>query len=143
MKAQFLMSAGLALFFSACVGSKDFTVRTQPEGAEISINGKVVGTSPVTLQIKQDKDLGIVAQKTGYQVAAETVPTKTNRWLGLIWTNSDPKAQYIEEDEIMIPMQKIASPRSYVPSVLPAYTGGEGRLGTSSRPPELPPLPAN
>lgn len=125
---------------ASCVGTKEFTVETYPEGADISINGKNVGKSPVTLEIAQDKSLGIVAYKPGYEVTSHTVETKTNGWLALIWTKSDPKAQYIEEDTVAIPMKKIQTVNTYKPSQLPEYTGGGGR--TAPKAPELRPMPS-
>lgn len=140
MNLKLLSAVGVAVLLASCVGTKEFTVETYPEGAEISINGKKVGTSPVTVEIEQDKNLGIVAFKPGYEVTSHTVPTQTNSWLALLWTKNDPKAQYIEENSVAIPMKKIETIHSYKPSSLPTYTGGGGR--TAPKAPELRPMPS-
>lgn len=128
----------LPLLLVSCVGSKDFTVNTFPEGADITINGEFVGKSPVTTQIKQDKTLGIVAYKSGYEVASETINPVSSKFLSFIWTESDPKSKYIEEDAVSIPLRKIPTPATYTPSKMPAYTGGGG--STRSVLPEAPAL---
>lgn len=125
----------------SCVGTKQFTIHTRPEGAEVSINGvPQPGKTPVTLEVKQDKDLGIVAMKPGYESAAIVVPTQTSWWRSLLWTSSDPRAKYIEEDEVTLEMSKIPSAANYVPSAIPPYTGGGGR---TSSVPDLRPMPSD
>lgn len=139
-----VLTAGVFALVS-CYGTKEFTIKTQPEGARIAVNGKEVGTSPVTFDTKQDKNLGIVAYKPGYMVASETVPTHSSTILSWIWTKDSPYAKYIEEDEIIIPMRRIATVENYRPTTLTPYTGGGGR--TAPRPSDgaassVPPLRA-
>ena len=139
---KLLPFAALALCFVSCIGSKEFTVNTYPAGADIIINGESVGKSPVTTEIKQDKTLGIVAFKSGYEVASETIEPATNKFLALVWTKSDPKAKYIEEDSVDIQLKKISTPATYKPSVMPEYTGGGGSTSAVLPPvPELRPMP--
>lgn len=95
----------------------------------------------MVLEIKQDKDLGIVATKPGYESAAHTVRTTSNWWLALLWTKHDPRARIIEEDEVTIPMQRIPSAEDYTPSSMPPYTGGGGRTTPKASVPELRPMP--
>jgi len=141
MKRKILFLAACSLCLSACIGSKDFTIRTLPEGAHVCINGKSYeGKTPITLEIKQDKDLGIVVDKPGYETTSATVTTKTSWWVALLWTKSDPRAQYIEENEITIPMKKIPTVASYKPSVLPAWKDEKPAKGSAL--PPLRPLPA-
>lgn len=141
MKRLSGLSAVLLLLVS-CVGTKDFTVITTPEGADISINGKPVGKSPVTTEIAQDKTLGIVAHKAGYEVASETIAPVKSRFLSFIWTESDPKAKYIEEDSVIILLKKIQTTETYTPSVMPKYTGGGGTTSAViPAPPALRPMP--
>ncbi len=113
----------LALALSSCYGTKDFTIRTEPEGARISVNGKVYEglRTPMTIKIEQDKSLGITAVKPGYEVATRTVETQTSTWGAILWTKNDPRAQYIEEDEVTIPLRKITSSADFAPSSLPGY----------------------
>ncbi len=108
---------------ASCAGTKEFTIRTTPcDGATVHINGKrVEGTTPVTTEINQDKDLGIVVSKEGYQVGSATICTQTSWWRSLLWTENDPLARYIEEDEITIPMEKIRTMSTYTPTLLPTF----------------------
>lgn len=141
MKRLVLLMCLLAPGFVACHSTKEFTIRTLPEGARVSINGKPVeGKTPVTTTIRQDKDLGIIVEKPGYQLASQTVYTKSNWWLSLLWTEHDPRAQYIEEDEVTIPLKRIPTAAEYRPTPLPPYTGGAAG-GEKISAPALRPLP--
>ena len=141
MKKMLCLSV-LSAALVSCVGTKDFSVSTFPEGADITINGEYVGKSPVTTTIEQDKTLGIVARKSGYEIGSETISPVTSRFLSFIWTESDPKSKYIEEDSVAITMRKIPSPSTYTPSVMPKYTGGGGSTKASlPEPPALRPMP--
>ena len=128
----------VSLLLVSCVGKKDLAINTFPEGAEITINGKVVGTTPLVTTVAQDKTLGIVARKPGYQVGVETITPVRSKFLSFIWTENDPKAKYIEEDIVEIPLEKFAEPEAYKPAQLPKYTGGGG--STSAALPEVPAL---
>lgn len=141
MKNACILSA-LTFMLVSCVGTKDFTVYTYPEGADISINGEAVGKSPVTTEINQDKTLGILARKPGYMIASETITPQTSKFLAFVWTKDDPKAKYIEEDSVHINLQKIPTPASYTPSTMPKYTGGGGSTSAVlPEPPSLRPMP--
>lgn len=132
----------LTLVLASCVGTKEFTISTNPEGADIAINGKFMGKSPVTTEIEQDKTLGIVVHKSGYEVASATISPVSSKFLSFIWTESDPKSKYIEEDSISITLKKLQTPASYIPSVMPAYTGGGGPTSAVvPEPPALRPMP--
>lgn len=123
MSARCIALILLSVLIASCVGQKQFTVRTTPvDGATVYINGKLIeGTTPVTTEISQDKDLGIMVQKDGYQSATATIPTKISWWRSLLWTESDPLARYIEEEEVTLPLQKIETINSYTPTMLPDF----------------------
>lgn len=128
------------------MGTKSLIIRTDPPGADLTLNGvPLKDKSPIKLKISQRKDLGIVASKPGYESAAHTLNTRTNWWLALLWTKNDPKAQYIEEDEVTLTLRKIPTAAGYRHSTLPPYTGGGGfttPAASQSKPPELRPMPA-
>ncbi len=126
----------LVLAFASCHGTKDFTIHTEPEGAEITINGKPCTglRTPMTVTISQEKNLGITATKPGYEVAGRTVETKTGFWTALLWNKHDPRAQYIEEDEVTIPLRKIPTAASFVPTSLPGYQPPAPRCGIEDSP---------
>ncbi len=132
---RWMTACALGLSLISCVGTKKITIRTEPRGAEVSINGvPQEGETPMEVEVSQKKDLGIVVSKTGYESTAYTVPTRTNWWLSLLWTKSDPRARFIEEDEVTIPMQRIPTLSNFRASSMPPYTGGR------MAPPEPPPL---
>lgn len=131
---QYLMPVVVALGLAACHGTKEFTIKTEPAGAQIILNGKEVGTSNLTLEVEQEHDLGIVAIKPGYQVAAKNVVTKVNPVLSFIWTDESPYARYIDEDEVTIPLQRIMTTETYRPTTLEPYTGGGGRTSPDWKP---------
>lgn len=136
-----LFSCTIAFALVSCVGQKNFTIHTAPEGASVTINGKALpGTTPITTEIKQDRDLGIVVRRQGYETTSHTVVTKPHRLLGFIWTQDDPRARYIEEDEVTIPMTPIPSVSSYTPGRMPAYNNGRTIPPPTTQKPEVPPL---
>ncbi len=120
---RLLIASLLALPLVSCYGPKEFTIRTEPEGANIVINGKPCGgqKTPMTITIDQDKNLGITAMKPGYEVTTRTVETQTSTWGAILWNKHDSRAQYIEEDEITIPMKKISTAAGFRPSSMPGY----------------------
>ena len=121
---MFAVAAVAALLLAACSQPMDFEVLSNPRGAEITINGRPVGVTPLVTKVGQDKNLAIVAYKPGYQAATKTIPTKTNWWRTLLWTARDPKAQYIDEKSVTFHLTPISSSASYRPSAMPVYTGG-------------------
>lgn len=135
---KMLCAAAAAFTLVSCVGHKDIAINTFPEGAEITINGEAAGKTPLVVSVAQDKTLGIVAHKPGYEIATEAIHPVSSRFLSFFWTENDPKSKYIEEDSITIPLKKIATPESYTPGIMPAYTGGGG--STSAALPEIPAL---
>lgn len=140
----FLPTVAAALLLVSCIGTKEITITTAPEGADISVNGEYVGKSPVVTEIKQDKSIGIVARKAGYEIGTETLTPETSRFLAFVWTKNDPKAKYIKikDDTVTIPLKEIKKPEHYTPTKLPAYTGGQGPTTPSlPQPPALRPLP--
>ncbi|MBR5889017.1 MAG: PEGA domain-containing protein [Akkermansia sp.] len=137
MKSAFFLPV-VSLLLVSCVGPKELSIDTAPEGAEITINGEYVGKTPLVTTIAQDKALGIVARKSGYEIGSETLVPTSSPFLSFVWTENDPKAKYIEEDSVTIPLKKIPTPSSYTPSIMPKYTGGGG--STSAALPEVPAL---
>lgn len=131
-----------SFILASCVGSKTFTVHTQPEGADIAVNGKSVGRSPLTMEVEQTKALGIVAHKDGYELGSATVETKPDWFYSLLWTRNDPKAQVLVADEVTIPMKKISTAADYVPAPLPAFAPPSGTFPeTREEAPALRPMP--
>lgn len=130
------------VLLASCAGTKTFTVTTAPEGADIAINGKNVGKSPLSLEVEQTKTLGIVAHKDGYELGSATVPTKSHWFLSILWTKDDPKAQILTRDSVHIPMKRIPSAANFKPVPLPAFAPPAGTFPESdSEAPALRPMP--
>ena len=139
------MSKGIAILavscmaLVACVGQKQFTIMTTPSGATVSINGQPVeGKTPITIEISQDKDLGIVVEKPGYSVGSVTINTQTSWWRALLWTENDPKARYIEEDSVTIPLKPNSTDSTYTPTNMGTFSFPDDE---DSKVPALRPMP--
>jgi hypothetical protein len=61
-----ILATGL-LLSAGCV-RRTVTINTKPEGARITLNDEVVGTSPVTKDFLWYGDYGVMAEKEGYAV---------------------------------------------------------------------------
>lgn len=145
MRRFYLLSVILGSALVSCVGQKQFTIETTPPGATVSINGQPIEgrTTPMTIDIREDKDLGIVVEKPGYCVESATVNTQTSWWRALLWTENDPRARYIEEDSITIPLTPLRTNSTYTPTILEPFSFPEGRSPLEdSKPPALRDLPA-
>ena len=124
----------------ACVGQKQFTIETTPPGATVTINGRPIeGKTPLTIEIEQDKDLGIIVEKPGYSVGSATINTQSSWWRALLWTENDPKARYIEEDSIMIPLKPNSESSSYTPTIMGTFSFPDD--DDASKAPPLKPMP--
>ncbi len=121
---RLLAPALCALALASCQQqTKLFTIRTLPEGATVCINGDDFEgrKTPMTVEVKQNKDLGITVVKPGYEVTTRTIETQTSTWGAILWNKNDPRAKYIEEDEVTIPMKKIPTAAEYRPAGIPGY----------------------
>ena len=79
MKYALIFSCILA--FSSCAtlfGKKThaLSVSSQPDGAEVYVNGFRMGVTPVELNLKADKSYTIQYRKKGYQSVTKVVNTK-------------------------------------------------------------------
>lgn len=142
MMKRMLIPVACCVLLASCAGTQKFTIRTAPSGADVSINGKYVGKSPLTLEVEQTKTLGIVAHKDGYELGSATVPTKSHWLLALLWTQNDPKAQVLTKDSVHIDMKKIPSAADFKPVPLPAFAPPSGTFPErASEAPALRPMP--
>lgn len=119
-----LVALVASICLGACVGPKKILISTEPAGARVSINGvPQEKVTPLEVTVDQSKDLGIVAEKDAYETATRVVHTRTNWWLSLLWTKTNPRARFIEEKEVHIPLKKIPTMSTYIPTPLPPYAG--------------------
>jgi PEGA domain len=80
MKPLFLAMALVLLLLAACTSTGQFTVRSEPAGAAIFIDSKMVGKTPATLSIPFPENRQLVMEKkilslrlTGYQEIREVL----------------------------------------------------------------------
>ncbi|MFZ6044771.1 PEGA domain-containing protein [Pseudomonas sp. CR3202] len=85
--ASVLLAASLVV--SACATIVDgktqsVTFNSEPQGAEVSVAGRVMGTTPVTAQVDRDKNLAVTFSKDGYKQYTTQMGTTTNSYF---WGN--------------------------------------------------------
>ncbi len=70
-----------ALFISGCAtvlgNDADITVNSNPEGAEIWLNGEIVGHTPATVSVPGDSAPYLTVKSPGYKTAV--IPLETGR----------------------------------------------------------------
>ncbi len=123
MLKKLLFSSLAALMTVSCTHEyKDILINTTPQGATIRINGEEKESkTPFTTSVKQRENVAIVAEKTGYVTTTRNIEPATDTFLSVVWTKSDERTRYIEEDVINIPMKKIETPKLYKATELPAF----------------------
>lgn len=82
----FALSAGIlivSLFLAGCV-ERQLTIKTEPQGALVTLNDEEIGTSPVTVSFNWYGDYNVRISKEGYQTL------KTHRRLKGPWYDKFP-----------------------------------------------------
>jgi len=82
----FALSAGIlfvSLFLAGCV-ERQLTIKTEPQGALVTLNDEEIGTSPVTVSFNWYGDYNVRISKSGYQTL------KTHRRLKGPWYDKFP-----------------------------------------------------
>jgi len=80
----FCVALGMvALLSSGCV-ERELTIRTEPEGALVTLNDEQIGESPVTVSFNWYGDYWVRATKEGYETL------ETNRELKAPWHDRFP-----------------------------------------------------
>lgn len=82
----FALSAGIlivSLFLAGCV-ERQLTIKTEPQGALVTLNDEEIGTSPVTVSFNWYGDYNVRISKEGYQTL------KTHRRLKGPWYDRFP-----------------------------------------------------
>jgi len=72
-------STGCAAIVSGTDG--DVTIRSQPPGAEVSINGLPRGTTPLTLRLSRAESHVMTVSKKGYETESREVEHTFNGWV--------------------------------------------------------------
>lgn len=76
MLSRVRMAPFLALLLLAGCVERRLHVRTDPPGAEVSVNGERVGRSPTTWRFTQYGDALVEVEKRGFEPARQVVPLR-------------------------------------------------------------------
>ena len=63
---------------------QEMTFNSEPDGAKITINGRQIGTTPMTTSIDRKKDQTLLIEKEGYKPVTMQLTTTLNGWF---WGN--------------------------------------------------------
>ena len=68
------------ILFTGCAGmfsgeTQMLTVKSNPEGATVEVNGKAIGQTPITAPIEKKKDLLLTLKKDGYKDITQPLGT--------------------------------------------------------------------
>ncbi len=123
MKYPAIATLILSCTLLSCTSStKELSIFTSVPDAKIQINGKEIeGRTPLTTEVDQHTDISIIATKPGYEAANATLETSTSFWWGLIWTQRDPRAQYLDQDVVELDLVPIPALKNYIPKPLPRF----------------------
>ncbi len=109
----------LVMICFSCSSKKTLTILSDPSGANVQINGRLVGTTPVTTEIDQSKAVDIFVEKAGYQCASRALTPEVSTMGAILWTEGDPKAKFIREDSVNFRLKKLEATSVPVRPVAP------------------------
>lgn len=127
----FLLTISTGLFFGCATltggSSQEVSFNSNPEGANVSIDGKVIGKTPLKTRLSSKKaNQSLVFEKSGHETVTMKMDTKTNPMFwgniligGLPGTTTDSLSGAIYE----------YSPNKYMVTMEP---GGTGALDSST-----------
>ena len=64
--------------------TQKITITSNVNGADVSINGNPVGTTPLTTRIKREKTMHLIVKKEGYENYQSVMQTRLDNWF---WGN--------------------------------------------------------
>jgi len=127
-KNKFLSYVSLfvpAIIFSACASivtgaHQEVTFNSNPDGAAVTVNGRVMGKTPITTSMKKESGQSMVFEKEDYKPLTMQLETHLNPWFwgnivlgGLIGSTIDGLSGAVYE----------YSPSQYMVTLQPAGTG--------------------
>lgn len=85
MNKATLLSLATILIVSGCAtvvtGTKDtINFNSEPDGATITVAGRVIGTTPVSTEVRKDHNVAVTFEKEGYKTFTTQLSTTTNPW---------------------------------------------------------------
>ena len=109
----------LVMICLSCSSKKSLTILSDPSGANVQVNGRLVGKTPVTTVIDQSKAVDICVEKAGYQCASRALTPEVSTMGAILWTEGDPKSKFIREDSVDFRLKKLETPTVPVKASLP------------------------
>ena len=89
MKFSHFIIITITFIISSCASIMDgkeqvLTFNSEPEHATVTVSGKKIGETPVSVPIERDKNLILEITKEGYKPYKAQLATETNTW---VWGN--------------------------------------------------------
>lgn len=101
---------GVAFVVSSCAtivgggGKQQLTFNSEPAGATVTVQGKVMGTTPLTVTVERAKNMAVTIEKEGYKPFTTQLSTRLNGWFwgnivigGLLGSTTDGASGAIHE----------------------------------------------
>jgi len=84
-----LLILSILIFISSCATimtgkTQEITFDSEPQGAEVTVNGRVIGKTPTTIQLDKKKDQSVSFKLEGYKTQTRRLETKIQ---GFFWGN--------------------------------------------------------
>ncbi|MBK8651897.1 MAG: PEGA domain-containing protein [Elusimicrobia bacterium] len=110
--------------------SQEVSFHSTPEGATVSVSGKTLGKTPVTMAIKKKSGQSLSFEKDGYKTVSLRLETRMNSWFwgnivlgGFLGSTTDGVSGAVNE----------YSPSQYMVTLEPAGTGNLDGKTTGSK----------
>lgn len=110
--------------------TQEVSFQSNPEDAKVSVGGRVIGKTPVTLQMKKKAGQPLIFEKEGYKTLTMQLDTRMNGWFwgniligGLLGSTTDGVSGAVYE----------YSPSQYMVSLEAADSSNLGGRVTNSR----------
>lgn len=119
--------------------TQEVNFQSQPDGALVSLNGNVIGKTPMTTNLKRQSNQTLTFSKDGYQTQTMQLTTSINPWFwgniligGLLGSTTDGVSGAVHEYVpgkyyVTLPPSGGMSVLT-VPALSPAATGAQGKV---------------
>jgi hypothetical protein len=116
-----------AIFFvSGCStiisGSKqEMSFQTSPEGATVTVNGRILGKAPLTVQLDKKKDQTVIFSLDGHKPVTMQLTTRLDSWF---WGNIVIGGFFGSTTDNVTGAMHEYSPSQYIVNLVPEKTSG-------------------
>ncbi len=101
LKTTALLSLAGLLSLTSCSQNQGLTIKTEPAGAALRVNGDNVGLSPVTIDIGKHKPVRIMAEKKGFFPVDPTIYPQMTASGAILWGPRNRKSRKLENPIII------------------------------------------